>query len=53
MSTTHMSFDDRRARDELGYTSCPAGEALARAARWFVESGAVRPERVAGISWAS
>ncbi len=51
MSTTHMSFDDRRARDELGYTSRPAGEALTRAARWFVGSGAVRPERVAGISW--
>jgi dihydroflavonol-4-reductase len=51
MSTTHMSFDDSRARDELGYTSRPPADALERAARWFVESGAVRPERVARCSW--
>lgn len=46
MSTTHMSFDDRRARSELGYTSRPARQALERAARWFVEAGRVRPDRV-------
>jgi dihydroflavonol-4-reductase len=51
MSTTHMSFDDTRARVELGYTSRPAVEALERAARWFVASGAVRPERSARCSW--
>jgi dihydroflavonol-4-reductase len=51
MSTTHMSFDDRRARTELGYESRPASEALARAARWFVEAGFVRPERVARFTW--
>jgi dihydroflavonol-4-reductase len=51
MSTTHMSFDDSRARAELGYTSRPAAEALERAARWFVGSGAVRPERVARCTW--
>jgi dihydroflavonol-4-reductase len=51
MSTTHMSFDDDRARSELGYTSRPAAEALERAARWFVDSGAVRPERVARCTW--
>ena len=51
MSTTHMSFDDTRARVELGYTSRPAVEALERAARWFVESGAVRPERSARCIW--
>jgi len=47
MSTTHMRFDDARARAELGYTSRPAAEALADAARYFVETGRVRPERVA------
>jgi len=51
MSTTHMSFDDSRARAELGYTSRPAAEALERAARWFVASGAVRTERVARCTW--
>ena len=45
MSTTHMSFDDSRARHELGYTSRPAAEALARAAHWFVDAGYVRPDR--------
>jgi dihydroflavonol-4-reductase len=51
MSTTHMSFDDTRAREELGYTSRPAAEALERAARWFVESGVVRPGRAARCTW--
>ncbi len=51
MSTTHMSFDDTRARTELGYRSRPPAEALARAARWFVEAGYVRPERLALFSW--
>jgi dihydroflavonol-4-reductase len=53
MSTTHMSFDDRRARSELGYTSRPAVVALERAARWFVESGSVRPERASQIRWSA
>ena len=52
MSTTHMSFDDRRARSELGYTSRPAAVALARAARWFVDAGYIRPERAATFVWA-
>ena len=51
MSTTHMSFDDSRARAELGYSSRPAAEALERAARWFVASGAVRAERAARCTW--
>ena len=53
MSTTHMSFDDARARTELGYTSRPPAEALERAARWFVGSGAVRPDRAARCTWPS
>jgi len=51
MSTTHMSFDDARARSELGYTSRPPAEALERAARWFVDTGRVRPERVSRCTW--
>jgi len=51
MSTTHMSFDDHRARSELGYTSRPPKEALERAARWFVESGYVRADRATRIRW--
>ena len=51
MSTTHMSFDDTRARTELGYTSRPPAEALERAARWFVAAGRVRPDRVARCTW--
>ena len=51
MSTTHMSFDDTRARTELGYGSRPAAEALARAAHWFAESGYVRPERLSRFEW--
>ena len=53
MSTTQMSFDDGRARRELGYTSRPAGEALARAAHWFADAGFVRPERLDRFRWAS
>lgn len=51
MSTTHMSFDDSRARTELGYTSRPAAVALERAARWFVGTGGVRPSRVDRCTW--
>ena len=49
MSTTHMSFDDGRARAELGLHLPPGREALARAAHWFVDAGYVRPERVARL----
>src|SRR3954453_11608428 len=46
MATTRMEYDDSRARTELGYTSAPAREALARAARWYVDHGFVKPARV-------
>ena len=42
MATTRMEYDDSRARSELGYTSIPAREALARAASWYVEHGFVK-----------
>jgi nucleoside-diphosphate-sugar epimerase len=46
-----MIFDDSRARRELGYSSRPPAEAIADSARWFVENGYVRPERVRRITW--
>jgi len=39
MSSSPMTFDDTRARTELGYTSRPAAGALARAADWFRANG--------------
>ncbi|MGH9171902.1 MAG: hopanoid-associated sugar epimerase [Acidimicrobiales bacterium] len=51
MATTRMIFSDERARQELGYESRPAREALVRSARWFVENGYVRPSRVGNIRW--
>jgi dihydroflavonol-4-reductase len=48
---TTMTFDDARARTELGYRSRKAALALYESARWFVEHGYVIPERVAQIHW--
>ena len=53
MATTRMIFDDARARDELGYSSRPAREALRRSARWFADNGYVGSRRMARISWAA
>jgi dihydroflavonol-4-reductase len=51
MSTTRMAFDDARAREELGYTSRPAREAIEESARWFVDNGYVGRRRRAKIRW--
>ena len=51
MASTTMTFDDSRARDELGYTSRAAEWALYDSARWFVERGYVHAERVRQITW--
>jgi dihydroflavonol-4-reductase len=51
MATTTMTFDDSRARRELGYSSRPAALALYDSARWFVERGYVLPERAGEIVW--
>ena len=51
MATTRMTFDDSRARDELGYESRPAAVALFDSAQWFVEHGYVSASRVADIKW--
>src|SRR4051794_18804123 len=49
MATTRMEYDTSRARNELGYTSIPAREALRRAAAWFVANGYVKPAQMARI----
>ena len=49
MATTRMEYDDSRARTELGYTSAPARDALARAARWYVEHGFVKDSQLRRI----
>jgi dihydroflavonol-4-reductase len=53
MATTVMTFDDSRARNELGYRSRPAALALYDSARWFVESGYVKADRVAKLHWSA
>jgi dihydroflavonol-4-reductase len=51
MATTAMTFNDSRAREELGYHSRPAVHALYDSARWFVQYGYVRTDRVAQLRW--
>jgi dihydroflavonol-4-reductase len=52
MAATTMTFDDSRARSELGYTSRPADEALYDSARWFESRGYVSAKRSAMVNWA-
>jgi dihydroflavonol-4-reductase len=52
MATTRMEYDDSRARSELGYSSVPARDALARAVRWFVDNGLVKDSRARRIQGA-
>ena len=49
MATTRMEYDDSRARSELGYSSMSAREALARAAKWYVDHGFVKGSQMAHI----
>jgi dihydroflavonol-4-reductase len=51
MSTSQMSFDISRARQELGYAPRPAVEALEASARWFAATGMVRGGRLSRIRW--
>ncbi len=53
MSTSQMSFDIGRARQELGYAPRPAVEALEASARWFAATGMVRAARLSRIRWSS
>jgi hypothetical protein len=47
-----MTFDDTRARNELGYVSRPAASALYDSARWFVANNYVNAERLKMLAWA-
>jgi dihydroflavonol-4-reductase len=51
MAATRMIFNDARARNELGYSSRPAVEAIVRSARWYVDNGYVSSKRMARIHW--
>jgi dihydroflavonol-4-reductase len=51
MASTTMTFNDSRARDELGYQSRPAAMALYESARWFADHGYVNAQRVAQLHW--
>jgi dihydroflavonol-4-reductase len=51
MSTSQMSFDISRARQELGYAPRTAVEALEASARWFAATGMVRQGRLSRIRW--
>jgi dihydroflavonol-4-reductase len=51
MASTTMTFDDAKARREIGYTSRPAAQALYESARWFVEHGYVDVDRKNLIVW--
>jgi hypothetical protein len=53
MSTSRMSFDTTRAREELGYAPRPASEALEDSAHWFVATGMVKESRVNRIRWST
>ena len=51
MASTTMTFDDARARSEIGYSSRPASHALFDSAKWFVEHDYVNAERLRLINW--
>jgi dihydroflavonol-4-reductase len=51
MSATTMIFNDARAREEIGYTSRPAREAIEESARWFADNSYVSARRCAAIRW--
>ena len=53
MSTSRMSFDTSRARQELGYAPRPAVEALEASARWFAATGMVGAGRLSRIRWST
>ncbi len=51
MSAAKMTFNDERARTEIGHTSRPALEAIRESARWFADNGYVSARRHANIKW--
>lgn len=51
MASTTMTFDDSRARAEIGYSSRPPSLALFDSAKWFLQNGYVSVDRAGMISW--
>ena len=51
MASTTMTFDDSRARRELGISLATGPVALYDSARWFVDHDYVTKERVAQLEW--
>jgi dihydroflavonol-4-reductase len=51
MAQTTMTFDDAKARTELGYRSRPAAHALYESAWWFADHGYVNAERLTKFRW--
>jgi dihydroflavonol-4-reductase len=51
MSAAKMTFNDDRARAEIGYASRPAGQAIRASARWFADNGYLTARRLAAIKW--
>jgi dihydroflavonol-4-reductase len=51
MSATPMTFNDARARTEIGHVARPAREAISESARWFADNGYVSARRAAMIKW--
>jgi len=51
MSSSKMIFSDERARNELGYKSRPARQAIEESARWFAGNGYVPAARLAALRW--
>jgi dihydroflavonol-4-reductase len=51
MSAAKMIYNDDRAREEIGYASRPAREAIRESARWFADNGYVSAHRRAAIKW--
>ena len=45
-ASQRLFYDNRKAREELGFTVRPLDETLHRAVAWFVAHGHVRPEAV-------
>jgi dihydroflavonol-4-reductase len=41
-----LFYDNRKAREELGFTVRPLDETLRRAVEWFVTHGQVKPDAV-------
>ncbi len=44
-----LYYDNRKAREELGFTTRPLPETLRRAVEWFIAHGHIRPAAAAAL----